>query len=313
MKAPAMSKGLQRCFSRLREQRGQMLVLLAVSIVAMCAAGAFVMDVGSWFRAHRATQAVADASALAGAQELPVHTSLATTAAQLYSTKNGGGVTQISFSTAYLPMDTITVRAERTAPGFLSKVLGISSVDVGADSVVRVYNLGSAKYAAPFGVIRTEPMLNDCGGPCFGSGYPTTLDLLKVGPGSFKIINIDGSQGGTGPSTLADWIYGGLSGTMNVGWYWGDPGAKFNSSEVKDAMDARIGSDILLPVYDQVQGQGSSFQYNVVGWAGFRLTDYKFKGNGGEISGYFLSVAWEGTPTEGTSNYFGAKVVKLVG
>ena len=290
-----------------------MLVLLAVSIVAMCAAGAFVMDVGSWFRAHRATQAVADASALAGAQELPVNTPEATAAAQLYSTKNGGGVTQISFSTSHLPMDTITVRAERTAPGFLSKVLGISSVDVGADSVVRVYNLGSAKYAAPFGVIRTEPMLNDCGGPCFGSGYPTTLDLLKVGPGSFKILNIDGSQGGTGPSTLADWIYGGLSGTMNVGWYWGDPGAKFNSSEVKDAMDARIGSDILLPIYDQVQGQGSGFQYNVVGWAGFRLTDYKFQGNGGEISGYFLSVAWEGTPTEGTSNYFGAKVVKLVG
>jgi hypothetical protein len=100
---------------------------------------------------------------------------------------------------------------------------------------------------------------------------------------------------------------------MNVGWYWGDPGAKFNSSEVKDALDARIGSDILLPVYDQVQGQGSSFQYNVVGWAGFRLTDYKFQGNGGEISGYFVSVAWEGTPTEDTENYFGAKVVKLVG
>ena len=201
-------------------------------------------------------QAVADASALAGAQELPANTSGATTVAQLYSTKNGGGVTQISFSTSYLPMDTITVRAERTAPGFLSKVLGISSVNVGADSVARVYNLGSAKYAAPFGVDRTEPMLNDCGGPCFGSGYPTTLDLLKVGPGSFKIINIDGSQGGTGPSTLADWINGGLSGTMDVGWYWGDPGAKFNSSEVKGAMEARLGSDILLPVYDQVLAQG---------------------------------------------------------
>ena len=79
---------------------------------------------------------------------------------------------------------------------------------------------------------------------------------------------------------------------MNVGWYWGDP-VRVQSSEVKDAMDARIGSDILLPVYDQVQGQGSSFQYNVVGWASFRLTDYKFQGNGGEISGYFLSVAWE--------------------
>jgi len=304
---------MKKLFGYSRSEDGQMLALLAVSIVALCAAGAFVMDVGSWFRAHRATQSVADASALAGAQELPVQTGLATNAAQLYSTKNGGGVTQISFSTSYLPMDTITVRAERTAPGFLSKVLGISSVNVGADSKVRVYNIGSAKFAAPFGVINTEPMLNDCGGPCFGSSYPTTLDLKKVGPGSFKIINIDGSEGGTGSSTLAEWIYGGFSGTMNIGWYWGDPGAKFNSSEVADAMDARIGSDILLPVYDQVLGQGSNFKYNIIGWAGFRLAGHKFRGNNGEISGYFLSVAWEGTPTESTDSYFGAKVVKLVG
>jgi hypothetical protein len=305
-------KWLLHRIGRPREERGQMLAMLAVTIVALIAAGAFVMDVGAWFQAHRATQSVADASALAGGQELPASSSLATVKAQEYSTKNGGGVTQISFSTAFMPMDTITVKADRTAPGFLSKVLGISSVDVSADAVVRAYNIGAAKYAAPFGVYKGEPMLNDCGGPCYGAGYTTTLDLLKVGPGSFKIINIDGSEGGTGPSTLADWIYGGLSGTMNTGWYWGDPGAKFNSEEVKDAMDARLDSDILLPVYDEVLGNGSSFRYSVVGWATFRLTDYKFQGNGGEISGYFLSVAWEGTPTESTENYFGAKVIKLV-
>lgn len=290
-----------------------MLAMLAVSIVALIAAGAFVMDVGSWFQSHRATQSVADASALAGAQELPGSSSLATAKAQEYSAKNGGGVTQISFSSTFMPMDTISVTAERTAPGFLSKVLGISTVDVKADAVVRAYNISAAKYAAPFGVTREEPMLNGCGGPCYGAGYPTTLELDKVGPGSFKIINIDGSHGGIGPSTLASWISGGLSGTMNTGWYWSDPGAKFNSGEVKGAMDGRIGSDILLPVYDQVKGQGSGFDYYVVGWATFHLTGYSFKGNTGQISGYFVSVAWEGTSTESPDNYFGAKVIKLVG
>lgn len=306
-------KQLLHRIGRPREEQGQMLAMLAVSIVALIAAGAFVMDVGSWFQSHRATQSVADASALAGAQELPGSSSLATAKAQEYSAKNGGGVTQISFSSTFMPMDTISVTAERTAPGFLSKVLGISTVDVKADAVVRAYNIGAAKYAAPFGVTREEPTLNDCGGPCYGAGYPTTLELDKVGPGSFKIINIDGSQGGIGPSTLASWISGGLSGTMNTGWYWSDPGAKFNSGEVKGAMDGRIGSDILLPVYDQVQGQGSGFDYYVVGWATFHLTGYEFKGNAGQISGYFVSVAWEGTSTESPDNYFGAKVIKLVG
>ena len=50
--------------------------MLAVSVVALIACGAFVMDVGAWMQGHRATQAVADASALAGAQALPLDTGL---------------------------------------------------------------------------------------------------------------------------------------------------------------------------------------------------------------------------------------------
>ena len=226
IKAPAISKGLQRCFARSREQQGQMLVLLAVSIVAMCAAGAFVMDVGSWFRAHRATQAVADASALAGAQELPVNTSGATTVARSNRRRM---VAEYADQFDELPAhghDHDTGQAAARDPL------------EGARHLVRQRGCGlrRARIQPRLGEVRravrsrrTEPMLNDCGGPCYGSGNPTTLDLLKIGPGSFKIINIDGSQGGIGPSTLADWINGGLSGTMDVGWYWGDPGAKFNS------------------------------------------------------------------------------------
>ena len=58
-------KQLLHRIDRPREEQGQMLAMLAVSIVALIAAGAFVMDVGSWFQSHRATQSVADASALA--------------------------------------------------------------------------------------------------------------------------------------------------------------------------------------------------------------------------------------------------------
>ncbi len=113
----------------------------------MCAAGAFVMDVGSWFRAHRATQTVADASALAAAQKLPALVSAdAQTLAQEYSTKNGGGVSSIQFSSNTFANDTVSVRADRTAPGFLSKVLGIASVDVSATAKARAFNIGSAKY-----------------------------------------------------------------------------------------------------------------------------------------------------------------------
>ena len=54
-----------------RSERGQAAVLTVVFIAGLLGALAMVLDVGSWFRAQRATQSAADAAALAGAQELP--------------------------------------------------------------------------------------------------------------------------------------------------------------------------------------------------------------------------------------------------
>jgi Putative Flp pilus-assembly TadE/G-like len=294
-----------------RSERGQMTALLAVSIVAICAMGAFVMDVGSWFRAHRATQSVSDAAALAGAQKLPLDQSAAQALAQEYGNKNGGGITQIQFSSNTFANDTISVRAERVAPGFLSQVLGISSVNVGADATARAWNLGSAKYAAPFAVDKAHPLLSGPGCPCFNQ--PTTLDLETVGPGAFRIVNIDGSQGGTGQTILSDWILNGYGGYMGLGWSYSDPGAKFNPGPLEDALRARSGDELLFPVYDTVREQGAGFEYNIVGWVGFRLSGFNGQGNNSELHGSFTSVVWEGMPSDSGDNFFGATVVKLVG
>jgi Flp pilus assembly protein TadG len=301
---------MKKLFGSSRSEDGQMLALLAVSIVALCAAGAFVMDVGSWFRAHRATQTVADASALAAAQKLPAFPADAQTLAQDYSTKNGGGVSQIQFSSNTFANDTVSVRADRTAAGFLSNVLGISSVDVSATAKARAFNIAAAKYVAPFAVDRTHPMLNDCGGPCFNVG--TTLDLNKVGPGAFRVVNVDGTRGGIGQDTLAQWILEGYDGYMGLDWYYSDPGAKFNPSEVQAALDQRIGSELLFPIYDLVRGGGSNFEYRTVGFVGFRLTGYQAQGANAELYGDFTRVVWEGMTTESATPFFGATVIKLV-
>lgn len=298
-------------FRRTGSERGQMLALLAVSIVALCAMGAFVMDVGAWMRTHRATQSVADASALAAAQKLPASTAEATTLAQQYSTKNGGGVTQISFSTKTFANDTVEVRADRTSPGFLSRVLGIASVNVNATAKARAYNLSSAKYVAPFAVDKAHPLLSGAGCPCFN--VPTTLDLKKVGPGAFRIVNVDHGSGGTGQQILADWILRGYNGYMNLGWYYSDPGAKFNPGAIDDALAARIGSEILFPIYDSTRAQGSGFEYRIIGFVGFRLTGFDGSGNKSELYGEFTRVVWEGQYSESGDNFFGATVVKLVG
>jgi hypothetical protein len=139
----------------------------------------------------------------------------------------------------------------------------------------------------------------------------TSFELDKVGPGGFEILNIDGSYGGTGPGTLTSWILDGLDQSMPLGWYYSDTGAKFSSSQVRDAMDSRVGTVLLFPVYDAIQGHGSNLQYHVVGWAGFYVTAFSAHGNNATISGYLKHVAWEGRPATSATNYFGAIVVKL--
>jgi hypothetical protein len=296
------------------DNRGQTTVLTLVFMVVLLGMSALVLDVGSWYRSDRALQQTADAAALAGAQALPESTGDASNLAVEYANKNGGGLggAGISFSGSVMANDTIKVNMTRQAPGFFSKVFGLKSVTVGAHAAARVGTFNAAEYAAPIGVDEKHPMLSGNGCPCFND--PTTLDLEKVGPGAFRILNIDGSKGGTGQDILGDWIVHGLDAYMPLDWYNSDSGAKFNASEVKAALTARIGTELLFPVYRRTTGGGSNFEYEVIGWVGFHLTGFKGSGNKGQLDGWFTRVIWQGIQGQtgsGTPN-FGALSVQLV-
>jgi putative Flp pilus-assembly TadE/G-like protein len=297
---------------RLRSSSGQVAVLAIVFMAVLLGMAAAVLDVGSWYRADRALQSTVDAAALAGAQALPDNATLGQSLAQQYAQKNGGGVETVAVSSYVAANDTVTVQGKRAAPSFFTKIFGLDSVDVHATAKARAGTLANAKYAAPFGIDEQHPILQCKPLPCFNQS--TDLDLVKTGPGAFRIINIDGSRGGTGPGTLADWILNGFSGYMPLGWYYSDPGAKFNSSQVKSALDARLNTVMLFPVYRGTRGNGANFDYEVVGWAGYVVTSYQIQGSkNNKLFGYFTSVTWEGIASEtaGSPN-FGAHAVSLV-
>ena len=296
------------------DNRGQTTVLTLVFMAVLLGMSALVLDMGSWYRSDRALQQTADAAALAGAQALPMSTGNATGLAIEYADKNGGGLGSggIAFSGSVMANDTIKVTMTKQAPGFFSKMFGLKSVTVGAHAAARAGTFNAAQFAAPIGVDVKHPMLSGNGCPCFDD--PTTLDLEKVGPGAFRILNIDGSKGGTGQDILAEWINHGLDAYMPLDWYNSDSGAKFNASEVKAALTARIGTELLFPVYRQTQGGGSNFQYEVIGWVGFYLTGFKGSGNKGQLDGWFTRVIWQGIQgqTGSGSPNFGALSVQLV-
>jgi Flp pilus assembly protein TadG len=302
-----------------RNQRGQAFVVTVLMIASLLGLTALVLDVGSWFRAHRQLQATADASALAGAQELPDNPGNASGLANDYAAKNTSGLqgVTVSLSQTYVPNDTIKVHVTKPAEGFFSKVFGINSVNEGASATARTAGMKSALYVAPIVVNQQHPMLNNCGGPCFGPTYQTTIPVGQTGaPGAFGLVNLDPQSGGTsGASTLAGWIQNGFDKYLDIGSYASDPGIKFNSNQIQDAMTARIGTEMLFPVYDTLTGQGSNAQYHIIGWVGFFVTGVDKNGNNGNVSGYFTRVIWTGIQASsagGGGPNLGARAVQLV-
>jgi hypothetical protein len=294
--------------------RGQATVMTLVFMTVLFGMAALVLDFGSWYRADRGLQQTADAAALAGAQALPDSTGTASSLAVQYAGKNGGGLdgAGVSFAGSAMPNDTIKVTMTKPAPGFFSSVIGLKSVTVAAKASARAGTMSQARYAAPIGVNQQHPLLSGGTCPCFGQS--TTLELGKLGPGAFDLLNIDGSRGGTSPGTLADWMEHGYEGYMPLGWYYSDPGAKFNSSQMQAALRDRIGDEMLFPVYRSTRGNGANFQYEIVGWVGFHLTSFDARGNDGTLNGWFTRVIWQGIQGSSGSQSpnFGARSVQLV-
>ena len=297
-----------------KDSRGQAAVLTVLFMTVLLGASALAIDVGSWFKARRTLQAQVDAAALAGAQALPGDTAQARGLAIEYASTNGTSLNPsgVTFSSQFSPDDTISVQMKAPTPGFFSKLFGLDSVTVEAHAAARTDTFDQARFAAPIGVDYRHPDLSGPGCPCFGD--PTTLTLDKVGPGGFKLLNIDGTTGGTNPHTLGDWMRYGLDAWMPLGDYYSDPGAKFNSPGVDDGLDANIGDVLLFPVYDRVDQQGSNLYYHVIAWVGFYLTGYTVQGNGGTLQGHFTQVIWKGIQgsTGSRSVNLGARAVQLI-
>ena len=300
-----------------RRDRGQAYVVTLLFLTGLLGMAAMAVDVGSWYKAQRSLQAAVDAAALAGVQALPEDEVEARSLAADYLTKNGGGSATVNVTTKTAKNDTINVKAEREAPGFFAKVVGIDSVDVHATATARASGIGQAKYVAPVVVNWQHPMLK-C--ECWGPSNSTTLDLDKLhkpgsgnAAGAFSLIDLRLNGGGNaGASELADWMLNGMNAFMPLGDYDVAPSVNFNNSQFIDAMAARLNTEVLFPVYKKITGSGSGAKYEIIGWVGFVPTQFDANGNPGTITGYFTQVTWQGIEATSGPPTFGAKVVALV-
>jgi hypothetical protein len=175
-------------------------------------------------------------------------------------------------------------------------VFGVNVVNVGATAAARSDLPAEAMYVAPMVVSDQHPLLRGAGCPCFNQ--QTTLPFDPLGaPGAFGMLDLSNGTGALGSSTEAAWILQGFNQYLPLGWYDSDPGAKFSSSNVQGALQARIGTVLLFPVFHVLTGQGSNAQYQIVGWVGFHLDDYTVHGNTASLDGYFTTFIAHGVRT----------------
>jgi hypothetical protein len=304
-----------------RDERGQAIVLMTLSLVVIMGMAALVLDVGNWFHTKRRLQGTADAAALAGAQLLPNDSSGAQSQALAYANKNGGDVADgnITVSSTVLPNDTISVRARRTDPGIFSGILGVVSADIDARAKARVGPPTKARYVAPMVVDCEHPLIHNCNGdstPDFQVN--TTMDYDPMGaPAAFGMLNLGGDQN-PGSSEEAEWILHGFDKYLGLGNYRSDPGAKFSSTNIQDALEARRGTVLLFPVFRVLSGTGQNAVYEIIGWIGFHLTAYEVHGNNATLHGYFTEfiaqgiLASTGGGESGPSSSFGVKSIQLI-
>jgi Flp pilus assembly protein TadG len=310
-------------FARLKSERGQAFVLVAVSMVMCLGMAALVLDVGNWFRDKRRLQGTVDAAALAGAQQLPDDSSAAQAQALSYANKNGGDVAgaNIVISSQYQPNDTITVSGARNDPGIFSKVVAIPGADITARAKARVGPPAQALHVAPMVVFCGHSLIQNCNNnhtPDFG--VQTTMDYDPMGaPGAFGMLNLDGENGTIGSSTEAAWITTGFDKYLGLGNYKSDPGAKFSSTNIQSALDGRIGTVLLFPVFKTLDEQGQNAYYDIIGWIGFYLQSYDVHGNSATLHGYFTTYIAQGilsgsSPGSGgvPSSFFGVKSIQLI-
>jgi len=310
-------------FSRFKSERGQAFVLVAVAMVMFMGMAALVLDVGNWFRDKRRLQGTVDAAALAGAQQLPDDSAGAQSQALSYANKNGGDVAgaNIVITSQYQANDTISVSGQRNDPGIFSKVIAIPGADITAKATARVGPPAQALHVAPMVVFCGHSLIQNCNNnhtPQFN--VPTTMDYDPMGaPGAFGMLNLDGENGTIGSSTEADWITNGFDKYLGLGKYKSDPGAKFSSQNIEGALDDRIGTVLLFPVFKTLDGTGQNAEYDIIGWIGFYLTSYDVHGNSATLHGYFTSYIAQGilsrsSPGSGgvPSSFFGVKSIQLV-
>ncbi len=176
---------------RARGQRGQILPLVVMALVALLGIAAFAIDVGYAYYAKRQLQSATDAAALAGAQDLPNGTTALATAASYASANTPANLSGLTFTyqvkctntaviatgcNAAVNPNQLTVTGSASTNTWFAKIFGITHFDVAAHA-----NACSPCASTPVDIVLAVDRTGSMCSPTGPGGTCTDLNNAKDG------------------------------------------------------------------------------------------------------------------------------------
>jgi hypothetical protein len=212
-----------------RFQRGQMIVVVAITATALVGAIALGADVAVMYFNWMELQKAADAAAVAGANYLPEEPDVAVSTANSYATSNGIQPSEIVSTLMTNNNTQITIKLQRTVPYYFASVLGMVNGPVAAGATASVPygpttvdSSGPGIYGSTAGQYGLLPIGVDYSTP-YQYNQSVTLNYQKIGPGNWGSLALGASGGSNLRSNLAN----GYDGPISIGdWVTTEPGIK---------------------------------------------------------------------------------------
>ncbi|VBB06614.1 Hypothetical protein LUCI_1850 [Lucifera butyrica] len=300
---------------RRKNQQGMIAVLTALVLTALLGVAALVVDVGVLYINKVQLANLADAAALAGAQDLPDNPQQAVASASSYAATNGQNNDSVNVSVSN-NNTVLSVQATRAVDLYFARIFAISRSDVQARATARISPLSSFSGVVPFGVVQQEFQ--------YGAVYSLKLGAGTGYNGNFAALAL----GGTGAANYLNNIEYGYQGRLQVvDWVPLEVETETGnmSGPTMQGVDYRVGLDpaatwqtvqkgspriVVVPVINSLDGDGQH-DVQIVGFAAFFLEGCGGAGIDNYVTGEFLHLVEPGDVSDNVGEY-GAYGVSLI-
>lgn len=276
------------------DERGAVLVLVAIFMVVAIAAAALAVDFGKAWQEKRRLHSGTDAAALAAALGYARGGTGCPTDASRYLQSNDPDAVMVTChavtGTSAASTGYVTVTAESPVDFFFAPAFGVDTRTVHSST--------TARWGSPKGANGVRPLTLCLNYP----GLASWLNLPAGPVGESGPIRVPFSNSFTGCNATSNWGWLDLSGNAGAAdvkrWLeLGYPGAvevpsivqteTGHVTSVSAALDTLMRSGAVFPItmYDTVEGTGSGTLYHLVAIAMVQLLDYRI--NGTQANQYF--------------------------